>query len=92
MELKATKNKFACERNLFATEDGTIKEWRYVEEVPKLPGVNDFKILRQVHDRVRVPPHGYDNLLCAVITEGETFQCAMDLAEAALNEVHCVYE
>ncbi|AWN73119.1 ATP-grasp domain-containing protein [Legionella anisa] len=92
IELKATKNKFACERNLFATENGTIQDWRYVEEVSKQPGVKDFKLLRQVNEVVKVPPEGYDNLLCAVITEGDSFQKALDLAESALSRVHCVYQ
>ncbi|MCE0721835.1 hypothetical protein [Legionella resiliens] len=52
----------------------------------------DFKLLRQVNDVVKVPPKGYDNLLCAVITEGESFQMALDLAESALNRVDCVFQ
>lgn len=92
IELKATKNKFACERNLFATEKGTIMDWKHVEEMSNQPGVRDFKILRQVDELVTVPPQGYDHLLCAVITEGDTFEMAIDLADAALNRVHCVYQ
>ncbi|KTD70133.1 phosphoribosylglycinamide synthetase ATP-grasp (A) domain protein [Legionella steelei] len=91
IELKATKNKFACERNLFATENGTVIDWQHIEEIRNQPGVRDFKLLRQVNELVKVPPQGYDNLLCAVITEGDTLQMAIDFADAALNRVRCVY-
>ncbi|WP_454782816.1 ATP-grasp domain-containing protein [Legionella sp. WA2022007384] len=92
IELKATKNKFACERNLFATKNGIVMDWKHTEEMSNQPGVRDFKLLRQVNEFVKVPPQGYDNLLCAVITEGDTFQMAIDLADVALKRIHCDYQ
>ncbi|WP_131778559.1 hypothetical protein [Legionella bozemanae] len=68
IELKLLNNQYACERNLFAKKNGTILEWKYTEEVFNQSGVRDFKILRHEGEFVKVPPDGYDNLLCAVIT------------------------
>ncbi|MBN9226251.1 MULTISPECIES: hypothetical protein [Legionella] len=62
IELKAIKNKFACERSLLATENATVIDWQRTEEIRNQPGVRDFKLLRQVHEFVKVPPQGYDNL------------------------------
>ncbi|KTD70130.1 hypothetical protein Lste_0734 [Legionella steelei] len=62
IELKATKNNFACDRNLFATENRPVIDWQRIEEIHNQPGVRDFKLLRQVHELVKVPPQWYDNL------------------------------
>lgn len=56
------------------------------------PGVKKFKLLRQVNEYVKVPPDGYDNLLCAVITVGETYDQAQEFAERALTSIECIIE
>jgi biotin carboxylase len=90
IELKPLNNQYACERNLFAKKNGTIIEWKHTEGILNQPGVRDFKILRHEGEYVKVPPDGYDNLLCAVITVGDTFYQAQELAENALNSIQCV--
>jgi biotin carboxylase len=92
IELKPLYHQYACERNLFAKKNGIIIDWRYTEDLLSQPGVCDFKILRYTGEYVKVPPDGYDNLLCAVITVGDTFKQAQELAERALNCVECVIE
>ncbi|WP_412756480.1 ATP-grasp domain-containing protein [Legionella bozemanae] len=92
IELKPLNNQYACERNLFAKKNGTIIEWKHIEGILNQPGVRDFKVLRHEGEYVKVPPDGYDNLLCAVITVGDTFYQAQELAENALNSIQCVME
>ena len=92
IELKPSHHLYACERNLFAKNNGTIINWKHTEAIMNQPGVRDFKILRHVNEYVKVPPDGYDNLLCAVITTGKTFSQAQELAEKALNSIECIIE
>lgn len=90
IKLQAMYHQYACERNLFAKKNGTIVDWKHTKKIVSQTGVRDFKILRQVGEYVKVPPDGYDNLLCAVITVGNTFSQAQEFAERALNSIECV--
>lgn len=84
------KNQYACECNLFAKKNGTIAQWNNIEDIFNQPGVKDFKILRHVNEDVKVPPDGYDNQLCAVITVAESYDDAKNFAENALKSIECV--
>ncbi|MBI2785438.1 MAG: ATP-grasp domain-containing protein [Legionella longbeachae] len=92
IKLKSSQQLYACERNVFAKKNGTIIAWKHIDGILDQPGVKDFKILRSVGDYVKVPPEGYDNLLCAVITVGGTFNQAQEVAKKALNSIECVIE
>ncbi|KTD79425.1 ATP-grasp domain-containing protein [Legionella waltersii] len=90
IEMMPSKLKFACERNLYAKENGTIADWLNTEGILDLAGVKEFKVLRAVREYVSVPPEGYNNLLCAVVTEAESFDSAIELARDALHNVRCI--
>ncbi len=90
VKFRPSIQRYACERNLFAEKNGTIKRWLNLEKILNQPGVADFKILRHEGDYINVPPDGYDNLLCAVIAVGDTFNEAQELALNALNSIECV--
>jgi biotin carboxylase len=90
IEMKPSKQKFACERNLFAKQNGTISDWINADGILEQVGVKEFKIIRKIRDYVTVPPEGYNNLLCAVVTEAETFDSAIQLAGDALQNVQCI--
>lgn len=92
IELKPLHQRYACERNLFATKNGTVIAWNNLTQITNQPGVIEFRVFRQVNEYVKVPPDGYDNLLCVVITIGDTFTQAQEFAEKALNSIECIIE
>lgn len=79
-----------CNRYLLAEAPGTVRGWEGLEAARDCPGVVELGVLKQVGDRVALPPESFfSHQLAHVVTRGPDAGEAVRRAQHALSVLRC---
>jgi biotin carboxylase len=90
VELGATPTSGSCNQYLLASDAGTIRAWKGLEEARNQPGVVELGVLKDVGDQVLLPPDSFfSHQLAHIVTIGADTAQAITRAEHAVSLLRC---